>query len=200
MNEMTAASEVTLEQMIAWLEPRAYDAVMDDDASTPAVMYSAILQHLRSHRPEGRERVGELPQYELMEAAAIAWIDEMRDAYQLDLSNIQGKLEAAFKAGIRWMHGRRSAPAVQGRWIEWKPGDAPPPAGLYLCTFSDDRMDERSVEIIPCLELHGELEWWRHDRFRGKPMSAYWSIPLPPPYAPAQRREPAQPSQGECET
>jgi hypothetical protein len=35
--------------------------------------------------------------------------------------------------------------------------------------------------------------------FKSQHVTAYWSIPLPPPYAPSHPMEPAQPSQGECE-
>jgi hypothetical protein len=68
----------------------------------------------------------------------------------------------------------RSAPAVQGRWIEWKPGDALPADGVYYVTIRHGlsyKTCEGEVASSIC------AGWFPH---ANNPPIAYWSIPLPP--------------------
>jgi hypothetical protein len=54
---MTAASEVTLDEMLEWME--ANEPLRTFINSHHHARWAAILQHLRSHRPEGREATRE---------------------------------------------------------------------------------------------------------------------------------------------
>jgi hypothetical protein len=64
-----------------------------------------------------------------------------------------------------------------GRWVPWKTGDAMPPDGVYWTTRIRDGRPYCIESEVAADAVRG---WWPTEYQRK--VSAYWSIPLPPPY------------------
>jgi hypothetical protein len=78
---MTAASEVPLDRLIAHLEKMHADCEKIQDASDATALHLAI-QHLRSHRPEGREATREPPSCTQASAVSERVSDELTQHFQ----------------------------------------------------------------------------------------------------------------------
>lgn len=71
---------------------------------------------------------------------------------------------------------RQHRRASTSRWIPWKPGDALPAPGHYWTTRND-----RAATLGECLPSGWIYRAW--------PIIAYWSVPLPAPFAGEQKDE-----------
>jgi hypothetical protein len=84
----------------------------------------------------------------------------------------------------------------QSQGAGWQPIETAPKDGTLVALFWPGLLSTGCV--TGCFE-HGQ--WYVFlcsTKWETQPTD--WKPLVPPPYAPAQRREPAQPSQGECET
>jgi hypothetical protein len=213
-------SELSNARLIAHLEKMHADCEKIPDASDATALHLAIERIRRQSQGAGsrtpqtaRDDLARGPgawlsesEYRLRKLLAFAYsgshlygddgelqdsrlppIDYMRDSVE--------QIENAIHArGMTALSHPQPSPA--GEWVPWKPGDALPTRGRYWVTRNDE---DGCNQPYACPQYTDGLSWSCSQQELW-PILAYWSIPLPPPYAPAQRREPAQPSQGECET
>lgn len=67
---------------------------------------------------------------------------------------------------------------AEGRWVEWKSGDALPAEGMYWVTREWQTREGKDVRDASYAHSANADDW----EYSRAPVRAYWSIPLPPPY------------------
>lgn len=97
------------------------------------------------------------------------------------LVSVHPMLTAARDAVRELQRLRSSSDDAKGRWVPWKPGDALPATApvLHWTTWFDKEYTD-----APMMRAN-----YTHD-FERWGVTAYWSIPLPPPYSAMSQETP----------